>query len=260
MPWTGRYDGDEPVRVNKWLAQSGVCSRREADGLIAAGLVRIDGETITDAGRKLKPGQILELTEQARQALDTAMTLLLHKPVGYVSGQPEPGKIPAARLLSARAQTGDGPVPAPHDSLPPVGRLDEDSRGLLVLSSDGVVARAIISPQSELPKTYEVRVRGAITESRIARLRFGLSLDGRALKRAGVDQIGPQSLRFVLREGRNRQIRRMCDMLDLKVVDLFRTAVGPLDLKGLEEGRWRHLTEAERRVLVGTVPPPPSRA
>uniref|UniRef100_UPI00351816D5 S4 domain-containing protein n=1 Tax=Brevundimonas sp. TaxID=1871086 RepID=UPI00351816D5 len=149
MAWTGQYSGDEPVRVNKWLAQSGVCSRREAEGLIAGGLVQIDGEVVTDAGRKILPGQTLVLSDDATRRLDSAMTVLLNKPMGYVSGQPEPGKIPAARLLTAAAQLGDGPLPSSRDSLPPVGRLDEDSRGLLILSTDGVVAKAVIGPDAD---------------------------------------------------------------------------------------------------------------
>jgi len=251
MAWTGQYSGDEPVRVNKWLAQSGVCSRREAEGLIAGGLVQIDGEVVTDAGRKILPGQTLVLSDDATRRLDSAMTVLLNKPIGYVSGQPEPGKIPAARLLTAAAQLGDGPLPSSRESLPPVGRLDEDSRGLLILSTDGVVAKAIIGPDADLPKTYQVWVRGTLTDSKIARLRYGLSLDGRALKRAEVEQLGPLCLRFVLREGRNRQIRRMCEMLDLRVMDLWRTHIGPITLDGLPEGRWRHLTPAERTALTG---------
>jgi 23S rRNA pseudouridine2604 synthase len=255
MAWTGHYTGDEPVRINKWLAQSGVCSRREAEGLIAGGLVEIDGEVVTDAGRKIQSGQTLVLSDGATQQLGAAVTVLMHKPMGYVSGQPEPGKIPAARLLTEAARLGDGPVPSSRDSLPPIGRLDEDSRGLLILSTDGVVAKAVIGPDADLPKTYQVWVRGTLTESKVARLRFGLSLDGRNLKRAEVEQIGPLCLRFVLREGRNRQIRRMCEMLDLRVMDLWRTHIGPLSLDDLPEGRWRHLTAAERSALVAVKQP-----
>ena len=104
MAWTRTYDGAEPVRINKWLGQTGVCSRREADALIADGLVSIDGEVVRDAGRKLEPGQTLTLNDRATAALAQGQTILLHKPVGYVSGQPEPGKIPAARLLNMAVQ------------------------------------------------------------------------------------------------------------------------------------------------------------
>ena len=251
MAFTRTYDGAEPVRVNKWLGQTGVCSRREAEALIAQGLVSIDGETIADAGRKILPGQTLTLNDDAQAELASGLTLVLHKPVGYVSGQPEPGKVPAVRLLTRANRLGEGEVPARDASLPPIGRLDEDSRGLLLLSSDGVVAKAVIGPQSDLDKEYLVVVSGAVTESRLSRLRHGLELDGRALKPARVTQVEPQRLRFILKEGRNRQIRRMCELVGLEVTDLLRVRIGPLPLGDLPEGRWRHLTPAERAALVG---------
>ena len=251
MAFTRTYDGAEPVRVNKWLGQTGVCSRREAEALIAQGLVSIDGETIADAGRKILPGQTLTLNDDAQAELASGLTLMLHKPVGYVSGQPEPGKVPAVRLLTRANRLGEGEVPARDASLPPIGRLDEDSRGLLLLSSDGVVAKAVIGPQSDLDKEYLVVVSGAVTESRLSRLRHGLELDGRALKPARVTQVEPQRLRFILKEGRNRQIRRMCELVGLEVTDLLRVRIGPLPLGDLPEGRWRHLTPAERAALVG---------
>lgn len=250
MAFTRTYDGDEPVRVNKWLGQTGVCSRREADTLIANGLVSIDGETITDAGRKIQPGETLTLNDTAQAALASGMTLVLHKPVGYVSGQPDPGKIPAVRLLTKPNRIGEGEIPARDASLPPIGRLDEDSRGLLLLSSDGVVAKAVIGPASELDKEYLVVVEGLITEGKLSRLRHGMELNDKPLKPARVTQIGPQRMRFILDEGKYRQIRRMCDLVGLEVVDLYRTRIGPLELGDLPEGRWRHLTNEERAMLI----------
>ncbi|MBX9575396.1 MAG: rRNA pseudouridine synthase [Caulobacteraceae bacterium] len=244
------YDGAEPVRLNKFMGQSGLCSRREADALIAEGLVSIDGETVTDAGRKIQPGQTLTLGGKAQTMLSEGLTVVLNKPVGYVSGQPEPGKTPAVRLLTAANRVGAGEVPPRGASLPPIGRLDEDSRGLLLLSSDGVVAKAVIGPESELEKEYLVRVEGRVTETALTRLRHGLELDGRKLKPARVTQVEPQRLRFVLKEGRKRQIRRMCDLVGLEVVDLLRIRIGPLNLGDLPEGRWRALTPDERTALI----------
>lgn len=252
MAWSRRYDEAEPQRVNRWLAQNGVCSRREAEGLIAEGLVSIDGETVTDVGRKIAPGQTLVLADRATARLDAALTVMIHKPVGIVSAQPDPGQVPAVRLLTRAALWGDGAVIPGRDSkLAPVGRLDMDSRGLLILSEDGVVARAVIGPASELEKEYLVRVAGDVTPRKLALLRHGLELDGRRLKPAQVDEVAAQRLRFVLTEGRNRQIRRMCDLVELRVVDLFRVRVGPLTLGDLPEGRWRPLTAQERAALVG---------
>lgn len=251
MSWTRTYDGVEPQRINKWLGQSGVCSRREAEGLIADGFVSIDGEVVTDAGRKILPGQTLTLNDSATRALDAAFTLMLHKPVGYVSGQPEPDKIPAVRLLTAANAQDGSPDIAADASLPPIGRLDEDSRGLLLFSSDGVVAKAVIGPESDLAKEYMVRVAGEVTETKLKLLRHGLSLDGRTLRPAEVTQLKPRRLRFILREGRNRQIRRMCELVGLEVTDLKRIRIGPLALGDLPEGRWRMLTPEERKKLVG---------
>lgn len=250
MSFTRRYDGPEPQRVNKWLAQSGVCSRREAEALIARGLVSIDGELVTDAGRKIEPGQTLTLADEATSTLSSSFCILLHKPVGYVSGQPEPGDVPAARLLTRERRHDDAPVPPSDASLPPLGRLDKDSRGLLLLSDDGVLAKALIGPQSRLDKQYRVIVRGQITPEKLSRLRHGLELDGRRLKPAIVTRLTAQMLSFTLTEGRNRQIRRMCELVDLRVVDLYRHRIGPLELGDLPEGRWRRLSAQERDSLI----------
>jgi 23S rRNA pseudouridine2604 synthase len=251
MSWSRTYDGPEPIRLNKWLAQSGVCSRREADALIADGRVSIDGAPVQDAGRKVETGQTVALDAAGQADLASGVTLLIHKPVGYVSGQPEPGKTPAVRLLTRDRLDGPGQPPARDASLPPIGRLDEDSRGLLLLSSDGVVAKAVIGPDSDLEKEYLVEVSGRITEAALSRLRHGLELDGRKLRPARVTQTGPQGLRFILKEGRKRQIRRMCDLVGLSVVDLLRIRIGSLTLDGLAEGRWRLLTDQERAGLLG---------
>jgi 23S rRNA pseudouridine2604 synthase len=251
MAFERRYDGDEPQRVNKWLAQSGVCSRREAEALIAQGLMSIDGETVSDPGRKILPGQTLVLADRAQRQLGSRMSILLHKPRGIVSAHPEPGQIPAVRLLTRPALWGPpAPIPAADSRLAPVGRLDMDSRGLLVLSEDGVLAKALIGPSSVLEKEYWVFVMGEITPEKLSLLRHGLALDDRQLRPAEVEVIADQRLRFVLKEGRNRQIRRMCELVELKVVDLFRVRVGDLTLGDMPEGRWRHLTAEERGVLT----------
>ncbi len=251
MTFSKTYDGPEPQRINKWLAQAGVCSRREAEALIAQGLVSIDAEIVTDAGRKIAPGQTLILAEKASRQLDQQISVLVHKPMGYVSAQPEPGQIPAARLLTRANLAGSTrEIPASDCSLAPLGRLDQDSRGLLLLSQDGALAKAVISPASRLDKEYSVRVAGRLTDAKLALLRHGLELDGRKLKPALVEISPDERLRFVLHEGRNRQIRRMCEAVDLVVTDLLRTRIGPIHLAPLEEGRWRPLTGAERAALL----------
>ena len=218
--------------------------------MIAEGRVEIDGAIVRDPGRKIEPGQVLRILD-APQGADEKLTILLHKPVGYVSGQPEPGRVPAARLLTA-ANAVDAHAPAIEAGriFPPVGRLDLDSRGLLILSDDGVVAKAVIGPDSRIDKEYLVAVEGPLDDRKIARLRHGLTLDGRLLKPAGVERIGLQNLRFTLTEGRNRQIPRVCECVGLLVVDLLRERIGPIELGDLAEGRWRTLRPDERAALL----------
>jgi len=245
------YSGDEPVRVNKWLAQAGICSRREAESLIEKGLVSIDGETVTSPGHKIAPGQTLTLADQGAKALEQKLTVVLHKPEGYVSGTPEGEQVPAVRLLTRANLSGRSPViPGRRHKLAPLGRLDQDSRGLLLLSEDGVLAKAVIGPESDLDKEYRVRVVGALPRKNLDLLRHGLELDGRALKPAIVEPVGAGILKFVLREGRNRQIRRMCDLVGLRVIDLIRIRIGPLHLGNLPEGQWRPLATSERAQLL----------
>jgi 23S rRNA pseudouridine2604 synthase len=119
-----------------------------------------------------------------------------------------------------------------------------------MLSSDGVVAKAVIGPQSRLDKEYLVRIEGDVTEKKLALLRRGLMLDGRILKYAKVSRMEQNRLRFILTEGRNRQIRRMCEMVDLEVIDLLRIRVGPIHLNNLPEGKWRMITAEERDALI----------
>ena len=248
MAWRKMYDGAEPQRVNKWLASEGVCSRREAEDLIARGLVSINGARVDDPGRKIEPGQTLELsTGNAKPQI----SVMINKPVGVVSAQPEGDQIPAARLLTRANLIGAAEtMPSSRTSLAPLGRLDQDSRGLLVLSEDGVLAKAFIGEHSKLDKEYLVRVAGTITEQKLALLRHGLALDGKQLKPAKITQIEPQRIRFILHEGRNRQIRRMCELVNLDVTDLLRIRIGPLKLGDLQESKWRALMRDERDTLI----------
>lgn len=250
MSLTKKYTGPEPQRVNKFMGQSGLCSRREAEALIEKGLVEIDGVKIASPGHKILPGQTLSLGSAATQKLESKFTAVIHKPEGIVSAQPEDGQIPAARLLTRANMIGQGTPPKKTASLPALGRLDMDSRGLLLLSEDGVLAKALIGPDSRLDKEYIVKVTGQITQGKIDRLCHGLELDGRKLRPAQVTRLGQRGLRFILNEGRNRQIRRMCDLVELRVYDLYRTRIGPLELGSLREGKWRTLSLKERAALI----------
>lgn len=243
----GRPGEAERVRLNKLMASRGLCSRREADRLVSRGLVRIDGEPATHPGQQVDPASRITLDPLARREQQRLPTVLLNKPVGFVSGQPEHGYPPAVSLITDANHHGAARRAgrAPRRGLAPAGRLDIDSRGLLVLTADGRLARRLIAPGSTVEKEYLVHVAGGVTDRSLAQLRHGLVLDGRALREAHVDVLRPGLLRFVLREGRKRQIRRMCELVNLQVTGLTRVRIGGVRLGGLPEGRWRWLMPGE---------------
>ncbi len=247
------------TRLNKRLAELGLCSRREADDWIARGWVQVNGK-VAEMGAKVQPQDRVTVQQAARQQQAGQVTILLHKPMGYVSGQAEDGHQPAASLIGPQSHWRDDPSrqrfsPAQLRGLAPAGRLDIDSVGLLVLTQDGRVARQLIGEDSPIDKEYLVRVQyGAVATNvqaafpaeQLARLRHGLSLDGQPLKPAKVEWQNPEQLRFVLQEGKKRQIRRMCELVGLKVVGLKRIRIGRVTLGNLPVGQWRYLGPHER--------------
>ena len=255
-PVTAAPSGDAAatVRLNKRLADMGLCSRREADDWIERGWVRVNGQ-VAAMGSKVGPHDRVTVERQAEAAQAERVTILLHKPVGYVSGQAEDGHLPAVSLIGARSHwRGDASrtrfTPAQLRGLAPAGRLDIDSVGLLVLTQDGRVARTLIGEDSQVDKEYLVRVsygdvqqnvQAAFPREQLARLRHGLALDGAPLRPAQVDWQNPEQLRFVLREGKKRQIRRMCELVGLRVTGLKRVRIGRVLLGQLPLGQWRYL-------------------
>ena len=271
------------VRLNKRLAELGLCSRREADDWIAHGWVYVNG-ALAEMGVKVTPQDTVTVERAAQRHQDNRVTILLNKPMGYVSGQAEDGHTPAVALINPRTQWREDPsgmrFSPPHlRGLAPAGRLDIDSVGLLVLTQDGRVARQLIGEDSLLDKEYLVRVvyqgigtaevrhpdersaplqeigendpvstnvQAVFPPAMLARLRHGLSLDGQALKPAKVEWQNPEQLRFVLVEGKKRQIRRMCEQVGLKVVGLKRIRMGRITLGNLPVGQWRYLSSSER--------------
>ncbi|TCS74100.1 ribosomal large subunit pseudouridine synthase F [Sulfuritortus calidifontis] len=240
----------ELIRLSKLMAERGLCSRREADAYIERGWVFVDGLKVDVLGTKVAPDCEIRLAQQADQQQQRRVTILLHKPVGYVSGQPEPGFTPALALIQRDTQWQEsrGPAfsPAMLKGLAPAGRLDIDSTGLLVLTQDGRIARHLIGDDSQVEKEYLVRVEGRLDEKGLALLNHGLSLDGHKLRPAKVSWQNRDQLRFILKEGRKRQIRRMCELVGLKVVGLKRVRIGRVRLGELPLGQWRYLREDER--------------
>ncbi len=241
---------DELVRLSKLMADQGICSRREADLCIEKGWVKVDGLIINQLGTKVSPKAQITLLEDAYQWIKSKLTVMINKPVGYVSGQAEDNYKPASTLLTETNQVrspGDSAPPSRLQmmSLAPAGRLDIDSWGLLILTQDGRVARSIISPDSQMKKEYLVWVDGQITAAKIAQLRYGLKLDDKSLLPAEVEHVKDNQLRFVLQEGKKRQIRRMCELVELQVTGLLRTRVGPILLGNLKPNQWRYLSRKE---------------
>lgn len=238
----------EKIRLNKAMAQLGLCSRREADEYIAKGLVRVDGEIVQELGMKVYPHQKIELVERAQKKQLGKATIILNKPVGYVSGQPEDDHKPAVVLITRENQfSGEESLKREHfDGLAPAGRLDIDSRGLLVFTQNGTVAKQLIGEDTNIEKEYLVRVRGTVTPEIIKKLEFGLKLDGKPLKRAKIRQTRDDFLVFVLTEGKKRQIRRMCELVGLEVLSLLRLRIGNIELDDLPEGKWRFLNPDEK--------------
>lgn len=241
----------EKIRISKLMAQQGLCSRREADAYIERGWVRVDGVVVSELGSKAWPNQKITLDRMAQRRQTARVTILLNKPVGYVSGQAELGYRPAVSLITAANQYRAAKAtqrfdPAHLRGLAPAGRLDIDSQGLLVLTQDGRIARQLINDDSDIEKEYLVRVTGKLSGNGLALLNHGLTLDGKALLPAEVSWQNEDQLRFILQEGKKRQIRRMCEMVGLKVVGLKRVRMGHVVLGDLPAGQWRYLREGER--------------
>ena len=256
-------EGPTGVRLSKRMSEQGLASRREADDWIARGWVRVDGRVVSELGARVLEGQRITLDPRARRDQLARVTVLLHKPLGIVSGQAEDGHRPARTLVvPERRWHGDRSGiefrPAHRQGLVPAGRLDLDSTGLLVLTQDGRVAKALIGEDSAVEKEYLVRVapmRGAPPlaarqDADLAPLRHGIEL-----RPAVVERVSPDRLRFVLREGRKRQIRRMCEQVGLAVLELVRVRIGGVRLGDLPLGAWRYLGPDES---FGASPQPPA--
>ena len=265
-PFQGRDDDDDDyfehvvhppgsMRLSKRMSEQGIASRREADEWIAKGWVRVDDQIVSALGSRVMPGQRVTIDAKAKYMQAQKVTVLINKPVGYVSGQAEDGYEPAVVLVTPAYQwdedhSGTRFLREHTKSLVPAGRLDIDSVGLLVLTQDGRVAKQLIGEDSDIEKEYLVRVASAepaadggvmLSDSNLALLRHGLELDGEALLPATVEWINADQLRFVLKQGKKRQLRRMCEAVGLQVLGLKRVRIGKIMLGDLPTGQWRYL-------------------
>lgn len=242
---------EDSIRLSKRMAELGLCSRREADEFIERGWVKVDGNTVDVLGSRVKPDQKIELVRSAETELAERVTIILNKPVGFVCGPAEPGERPAWQLIKQETraendQSGIHYLKKHHNGLAPAGWLDVDSCGLLVLTQDGRVSRKLISSAGDYEQEFLVDMYSHLPEGIIEKLNGRLSLDGEVLKPIKVSQQSDLRLRFVIRENRNRLIRRVCELVGLRISTVRRTRIGRVSLSDLPQGQWRYLNSHER--------------
>lgn len=230
------------LRLNKYLAQQGIASRREADKLIESGLVRLNGEIVTEMGVKVDPDKDkIEVDEKQVRESRELFYIALHKPKGYVCSMKRTESEPD--IVTDLVGVGE--------RIYPVGRLDKETTGLLLMTNDGRLVNQIIHPSSESEKEYEVSFYQQIPQGAIRKLEAGVSLNGEQTLPTRVKKIAPAKISIVLKEGKNRQVRRICQKVGFPVKSLKRVRIKSLRLGDLPLGRWRHLTEEEVRHLNG---------
>lgn len=228
------------VRLNKYLAEQGVASRREADRLIADGLISVNGKVVREMGVKVDPEKDkVTVNKKVVERQKKLIYIALNKPAGYVTSV-KPTRIEKKIVME---------LVRLEERVFPVGRLDKDTTGLLILTNDGTLTYKLTHPSSECEKEYEVKVDGMIRPGQMDRLRAGVKLWGEKTKETQVKKIRPNRMRIVLREGKNRQIRRICQKVGLPVLQLKRIRIKGLSLGDLQEGKWRHLTPQEVQSL-----------
>lgn len=220
------------MRLNKYIAYLNIASRREADKLIKDGKVKVNGEIIINPA--IQVGKNDKIICDIENYKNEKIYIKLNKPVGYVvSNNKKEGK-PIYKLLDEKLK-----------KLYPVGRLDKDSKGLILFTNDGIFSRKIIGEESECEKEYYVKLEGNISDGALKKLEFGISLDGKKLKAAIVKRVSKNSFNIILKEGRNRQIRRMCEKVGFEVILLKRLRISNIYLNDLQEGKFEYLTKDE---------------
>lgn len=229
------------MRINKYIAQSGISSRRKAEEFVLAGKVKVNGRVVKDLATEIKKNDIVTVEGNKIEPVTERIYLMMHKPKGYIcSNSDEHGRKTVIELLSSKYK---------NDRLFAVGRLDYDTEGLLLLTNDGNMAQRLMHPSFEMPKTYIVKIEGEISSDEIKALTNGIILDGVATKRCKVKLLefadNISRIEIVITEGRNRQVRRMFETINRQVIFLKRTSIGEIKLGGLTRGTHRELNEKE---------------
>jgi 23S rRNA pseudouridine2605 synthase len=237
-------------RLQKILSQAGIASRRASEQLMLDGRVTVNGTTVRELGTKADPARDDIRVDGSRiKIVERRLYLLLNKPRGYVSTRSDPERRPTVIDL----------LRGVREYVYPVGRLDFDSEGLLILTNDGDLAAKLTHPRHGVARVYEARVLGVPDDHDLDRLQKGVAIDGQKTGPAEVKALGPGHLRVTVREGRNRQVRKMCDAIGHPVTSLRRTAIGPIQDSRLKPGHWRELSDAEVKKLQAATrtPMPP---
>ena len=224
----------EEIRINKYIASCGVCSRRSAEEFVLSGRVKINGQVVTELGTKVNDEDIVEVDGKKISLEQEKIYIMLNKPRGYVTTSKEQFSRPSVLDLLK--------IPQRVFS---VGRLDMDSEGLLLLTNDGDFANKIIHPTKHIAKTYEVVLKKEIANEDIERLKRGVDIGGYITKPAIVEEINSKNIIITIYEGKNRQVRKMCEAVGNKVINLKRIAIGNLKLENLETGKYLLLNESD---------------
>lgn len=232
------------VRIAKLLSEQNICSRKKAEAWVEKKFVRVNGQILEKPEHKINSTDFILIDKKAIHQAESQKTIVMNKPRNFVSSFDDPKYKLALSLATRNNFVGTKYLDLDLKTFGVVGRLDADSRGLLIYSQDGTFAKSIIGETVTVEKEYIVKVKGKITPEKLSLLQHGLSLDGKALKRAKVKVVKEQTLNFILTEGKNRQIRRMCGAVDLEVIDLCRIRIADIRLpNNLEEGKWIFLDE-----------------
>lgn len=227
------------MRLQKYLSQAGVCSRRKGEEYIEAGLVRVNNTVITELGIKIDPvNDRIEFNGKVVTPANDLVYIALNKPKGYVTSCSQPGEKIVLDLIDI-----------PH-RIYPIGRLDKDSTGLLILTNDGDLHHRLLHPSFDHEKEYDVTVSSPITDGALENISKGLPMMGTKTRPAEIIRRSSRRFRIVLKEGKNRQIRRMVRKVGNHVTKLKRLRISNIKLKRLEEGTWRYLTEKEKKTLT----------
>ena len=224
----------EEIRINKYIASCGVCSRRSAEEIILAGRVRINGQVVTELGTKVNSGDVVEVDDKKISLEQEKVYIMLNKPRGYITTSKEQfGRPSVLELLDVSQRVFA------------VGRLDMDSEGLLLLTNDGEFTNKIIHPTKHISKTYEVVLKKEIADENIEKLKQGVDIGGYITRPAIVEKVDNKNIIITIHEGKNRQVRKMCEAVGNKVVNLKRVAIGDLELGELKTGKYKYLTESD---------------